>query len=120
MLLWGSQKDSLKVAFFGPSAKLSAIREARDRPWPVGTSFHMSCGLELKNVRWSSSRNELRGELCRPPGQEGFIMIAGINGKVVKAKVAGKSVPILPSANGSVKVPIQTQKEETLWTIKID
>jgi hypothetical protein len=120
VLLWGSQKDSLKIAFFGPSVKLLAIREVRDHPWVVGTSFHMSCGLELKNVKWSKSGNKLRGELCRPPGQEGFIVIAGVNGKTVKVKVAGKSVQAFPSANGSMKIPIHTQKEETPWIIKID
>jgi len=64
-------------------------------------------------------KQELSGKLLRPPGEEGFVLIAGLNGKSTQATVANHSSSILPGANGSVKVPIATRREVTYFTIKI-
>jgi hypothetical protein len=118
-LLWSARQGILQVAFFGPSVKLLVVREVRPHPWIVGTSFHASGGLELQNVKWNEKKQELSGKLLRPPSEEGFVLIAGLNGKSTQATVANHSSSILPGANGSVKVPIAARREVTYFTIKI-
>ncbi len=110
-LLWGTTKDRLQVAFFGPAVKLLVIRETRPHPWIVGTSFHISGGTELKSVAWDEAKGELSCELHRPVGQRGFIVVAGLNGRSGTATVAGRPVPTRPGANGSVVIPIVTEKD---------
>ena len=44
----GDAPDILDIAFFGPGAKLICLRQIRSHPWVVGTSFHQSCGAELR------------------------------------------------------------------------
>ncbi|MEM2027581.1 MAG: alpha-galactosidase [Candidatus Bathyarchaeia archaeon] len=118
-LLLSSQKDLLRVAFSGPSVKLLAIRKARKHPWVVGTSFHITSGLDLKKVSWDEARGELSGEIWRPRGQSGFIVITGVNNKSIVAKVAGDIAPIIPSSKGSIKVPVVTRDDVTRWTITV-
>ena len=66
----------LDIGFHGPAVKLLVLRKPRSHPWPVGTSFHQSGGRELANVQWNAKVRTLSGELHRPKGESGFIMIA--------------------------------------------
>jgi alpha-galactosidase len=69
-------RGTLKLSFFGPTVKLIAIRPARRHPWIVGTGFHQSNGTELTNVVWDHIPLTLSGEVRRPAGQSGQIVIA--------------------------------------------
>jgi len=119
-LIWGSTQGTLQVSFFGPSAKLLVIREARDHPWVVGTSFHATGGSELKDVRWDESRRSLSGVLERPSGQQGFIVLGGLEGVPVRATIEGLNADVTPSANGSLKIPILTSAGTTRWNIEME
>lgn len=64
------------IGFHGPAVKLVVLRKPRPHPWPVGTSFHQSGGRELSDVQWNAQTRTLSGQLLRPKGETGFIMIA--------------------------------------------
>ncbi|MEI7552220.1 MAG: alpha-galactosidase [Verrucomicrobiota bacterium] len=79
----------LDIGFHGPAVKLLVLRRPRPHPWPVGTSFHQSGGRELSGVRWDPRTRTLSGQLLRPEGETGFIMIAGLpDGAVHRHPVA--------------------------------
>ncbi|MFH1009178.1 MAG: alpha-galactosidase [Candidatus Latescibacterota bacterium] len=108
----------LNVAFCGPAIKLLVIRRPRLHPWPVGTTFHQSGGLELAHVVWDAARKTLSGELHRPPGQIGSITIAGIKpSEKVVATVEDVTVPTRYGANGSLCVPVITRGGVTRWRV---
>jgi alpha-galactosidase len=78
---WGGQflgdvRGSLRMSFFGPAVKLIALRPARRHPWVVGTGFHQSSGAELRNVVWDPILLVLSGEVWRPTGASGQVVIA--------------------------------------------
>lgn len=108
----------LDVAFTGPAVKLFVLRRPRRHPWPVGTSFHQSGGRELANVAWDAARRSLRGELRRPAGQNGFIMIAGARSAArPRAWVAGRPAPLEAAANGAWRLPITATADKTPWRV---
>ncbi len=108
----------LEVAFFGPGVKLLAFREARPHPWVVGTTFHQSCGMELRNVRWDEQQAELSGELVRPAGQQGSITIGGMGSTDVEVTVAGCAVQPIPAAFDSLVIPVSTATDVTRWRVR--
>jgi hypothetical protein len=115
-----SSPGVLDVTFCGPAVKLLVIRRPRPHPWPVGTTFHQSGGLELQQVRWDPSGGELSGQLHRPRGQSGAIYIAGIaENQPLVARVEGKVVPHLVGAFGVVSIPLATRSDVTHWSIRI-
>jgi hypothetical protein len=117
-LVTESAPGILSVAFQGPAAKLLVIRRPRMHPWPVGTTFHQSGGLDLARVTWDACRQILSGELHRPPGENGMIVLAGIPAAArVVAMVDGRSVPVQRSANGSLALSVSTVKGVTGWRI---
>lgn len=95
-----SEAGVLDIGFHGPAVKLLVLRKPRPHPWPVGTSFHQSGGGELSDVRWDDRTKTLSGKLHRPPGESGFIMVAG------------------PTANGftSRKISLTACAEVTNWS----
>ncbi len=107
----------LEVSFFGPAVKLLLLRRARSHPWVVGTTFHQSGGCELANVVWDE-RGVLTGELRRPPGQQGFIVIAGGAGTPTSATVGGRPAQPRAGANGAVVLPVVTETEVTPWEVR--
>jgi hypothetical protein len=107
----------LELTFFGPSVKLLALRRARPHPWVTGTSFHQSCGIELKNVTWNAD-GVLSGELHRPAGQQGYIVIANAGEKPASAWVDGREVTPRRSANRSLLLPIQANSDSTSWEVR--
>ncbi|MDB6126653.1 MAG: hypothetical protein JWM35_549 [Verrucomicrobia bacterium] len=92
----------LDIGFHGPAVKLLVLRKPRRHPWPVGTSFHQSGGRELANVRWNAKTRTLSGELHRPKGESGFIMIACPSREGVRAQ----------------KLPLIATSDITAWTFK--
>jgi len=117
-LLHRSAPDVVEAEWFGPAAKLIAIRRAREHPWVVGASFHQSCGTELQRVRWDSRHLRLSGELHRPTGSLGEITVTGLAGHAPKASVAGREVHARPGANGSIVVPVEASADVTPWEIR--
>ena len=109
----------LDVAFQGPAVRMLVLRKPKKHPWPVGTSFHLSGGSELRKVRWNKAKRTLSGGLHRPPGQTGAIVIAGAEaaGRIV-ATVDGKTAPATRGANGSLHLPVVTRNWETRWSIR--
>ena len=108
----------LDVSFQGPAVKLFVLRAPRKHPWPLGTTFHLSGGLELGRVTWRAKARTLSGELHRPSGQSGAIAIGGVRaGDVVKATVAGMTVPTHSGAMGSVLIPVTTRAHKTRWSV---
>ena len=118
-LINDSDPGVLDVAFHGPAIKLLIIRKPRPHPWPVGTTFHQSGGLELSHVLWDAATKTLSGELHRPPGQNGSIIIAGIEPfHKAAATVEGVSAPIRYGANGSFHIPVITREWVTEWCVR--
>jgi hypothetical protein len=114
-----SDPGVLDVAFHGPAIKLLVIRKPRPHPWPVGTTFHQSGGLELSGVIWDAETKTLSGELHRPPGQNGLIIIAGIKpSHKVAAMVEAVSAPTQHGANGSLCIPVVTREWVTEWCVR--
>ncbi len=109
----------LSLAFQGPAVKLLVIRRPRRHPWPVATTFHQSGGLDLARVQWDARRQTLSGELHRPPGETGVIVLAGIPaGARVRATVNGRPVTAQQSANGSLALPVSTERDITSWRLR--
>ncbi|MCC6444313.1 MAG: alpha-galactosidase [Armatimonadetes bacterium] len=107
----------LEAAFFGPSVKLLALKPVRPHPWVAGTTFHQSAGCELKNLSWNP-QGLLKGELHRPAGHQGSIVLAGIARPPASAEVAGRSVPLRTGANGSLILPVTTLSDVTKWSVR--
>jgi hypothetical protein len=107
----------LDVSFCPPAVKLLIIRKPRRHPWPVATTFHQSGGRELRDVKWHAKRRTLAGELHRPVGHSGQIIIAGAKSGA-KATVGGRRAAVLPAANGAIAIPITTQSDVTAWSVK--
>jgi hypothetical protein len=107
-----------EVSFFGPAVKLLVVRHARLHPWVAATSFHQSGGTELANVTWDG--DVLRGDLRRPAGQEGYLVIAGAPTLPRSARVGGGAVKVHPGANGSILVPVVTRGDVTSWELRWD
>jgi hypothetical protein len=93
----------LDVAFHGPTVKLIILRKPRAHPWPVGTSFHQSGGLELSGVKWHEGSRALEGNLHRPAGESGYLVIA----------IPGNG----GMASGVRRIPITSTGETTRWRV---
>jgi len=109
--------DTVVVSFFGPGVVLLALRPRRAHPWVVGTSFHQSCGHELQDVSWDGRSSRLSGRLVRPAGEDGFIVVSGLRGRSVVARVDGQPVPVRSGAQGSTVIPIIVRSGETPWEV---
>lgn len=109
---------AISLSFTGPGVKLLALRRVRPHPWPVGTSFHQSCGAELQDVRWDPAENALSGRLARPARQSGAIFICAAGCRFVSAEANGAAIPVLTTANDGLNLPIITQKDGTYWKLK--
>jgi hypothetical protein len=107
---------TLVISFFGPAVKLLVLRRTRPHPWVAGTRFHQSGGTELRGVAWDPASRRLRGELHRPPGQQGWLVLAGCATRP-EASVAGRPVGVHPGANGAWLLPITTEAEVTPWEV---
>lgn len=106
---------SLSLSFTSPGVKLFALRNIRTYPWIVGTSFHQSCGTELSDVTWDQSRNELRGRLHRPAGEQGWIIVTGAGRELASARQNGTELRTLPAAHGAWKVLLTGASEGDQW-----
>jgi len=110
----------LKVAFFGPAVKLLCLRRPRPHPWVVGTGFHQSCGLELKDVAWDAPSATLTGTVRRPCGESACISIAANGLKGVCAQVDGRTAPLRPGAHSSLVLPLTLSRPATSWSVKFE
>ena len=109
------ESDILTLSFFGPGVKLLALRERKSHPWVVGTSFHQSCGSELTDVVWDDTTRTLSGKVNRPPGEYGFVALAG--GDAKSAEVDSSSVPITMGSGGSVRIPVICREDGASWSV---
>ena len=76
--------------------------------------------MELGNVRWLPRYRTLSGELTRPAGQHGDLILAGIDpARTIEATVAGRPVTPRRGANGSLVVPAMTTADVTEWAVRI-
>jgi hypothetical protein len=107
----------LDIAFFGPGVKLLCLRTVRPHPWVVGSSFHQSCGAELRQVVWDAASSTLSGELHRPAGEIGFIALADGGGRVLSAEVEGRAVPVRRGANGSLVLAVTVGQQPASWHV---
>jgi len=115
-LILAATHSKVKISYFGPAVKLLIVRNARPHPWVVGTTFHQSGGTELSDVAWDPA-GTLRGELNRPAGQQGCIIIAGASDMPGMAKVGGERVCPRPGANGSIILPVLSGGAGTTWEL---
>ena len=115
-LILRTEKDDLQIGFFGPGVRLLVFREVRPHPWVVGTTFHQSGGLELGDVRWNPE-GVLVGELERPPGEDGSIVIAGSPSSRLHAEIEGRRAHVLPGSNGAVVLPVVSTGSPTRWEV---
>jgi len=93
----------LDIGFHGPAVKLVVLRQPRPHPWPLGTSFHQSGGRELSAVQWHAKTHTLSGQLHRPKGESGYLMIA------------------VPGATGVTthKLPLIATADVTRWSVRL-
>jgi hypothetical protein len=117
-LISTGERGFLELSYFGPGAKLVALREIKPYPCVVGTEFHQSCGMELEKVVWDETKSELSGLLKRPKGQIGTITINGSGKSVSEAMVDDRKAICINGANGSILLPIITEKDETFWKVR--
>ena len=108
----------MEAAFFGPAVKLLVLREAKDHPWPVGTTFHQSGGAELQRVTWDGANRRLSGQVARPAGQCGSITIAGALAGTPQVTVAGRTVTPRPVAHGGLAFDVVTEGAATAWEVR--
>jgi hypothetical protein len=101
-LILESGPGLLDLGFHGPAVKLLVLRRPRPHPWPLGTSFHQSGGRELRDVRWDARTRTLSGQLHRPPGESGHLLIAVPSGNTVTPH----------------RVPLVTTGESTPWAVQ--
>jgi len=116
-LVAGDAPGILDIAFFGPGVKLVCLRKVRPHPWIIGTSFHQSVGTELHHVHWDEKRQQLSGELHRPAGESGGLVLACAGKHVVSADVGGHPVVVTATANGSACLPVVTGADITRWSV---
>ena len=114
----GEVRGALEMSFFGLAVKLVCLRPARAHPWVAGATFHQSVGAELQAVRWDESTRQLSGELHRPAGHHGSIVIAAPDRREPTASIAGRGAAVLPGARGSWVLPLISVEEVTPWTLQ--
>ncbi|MBX7254722.1 MAG: alpha-galactosidase [Candidatus Hydrogenedentes bacterium] len=118
-LMTGNDPSRLDIAFYGPGVKLLCLRTAREHPWVVGTSFHQSCGAELKRVAWDAQRSTLSGEVARPSGEQGYLVIDTGGKEPRLAEVNGKAVAMTASSKGAWLLPITVGEETCTWRVAL-
>ncbi|MCC7261525.1 MAG: alpha-galactosidase [Candidatus Latescibacteria bacterium] len=116
-LLAGSDPAQLGLAFFGPAAKLVCLRRTRPHPWVVGTSFHQSCGAELREVVWDGSRSALCGWVERPVSGSGMVVLATGERVPAAAEVGGRPVPLRQGARGAWLLPVALDQGPARWQV---
>ncbi len=114
----GDAPGVLDIAFFGPGAKLICLRRPRPHPWVVGTSFHQSCGYELRRVAWDGASQTLSGEVDRPRGETGMIFLSGGGRRPISCEVDRTSVDARPTASGSWCLPIILKEAPARWAVR--
>lgn len=119
-LTTGDTPGVLDVSFFGPGVKLLCLRQARPHPWVAGTGFHQGCGTELKGVAWDPVSNELRGEVHRPCGETGFVVIPTAGMTAVSIEVDGRAAPARSGANGALIVPVIMTDTPARWSVRFE
>lgn len=117
-LLVTGGSGELSLSFFGPTAKVLALRTKRNHPWPVGTTFHHSCGAELSGVAYDPVTSNLRGVLSRPGVEQGRMVIAAAGMAPRQCLVDGCEAPWLQGGKGSVVVPVTTTGKAVDWEIR--
>ncbi|MBK7496889.1 MAG: hypothetical protein IPI28_16415 [Candidatus Omnitrophica bacterium] len=84
----------------------------------LGTSFHQSCGTELRQVTWDDAHGILRGELHRPPGESGVLVIHNSGKTPRELQIDGEYSEFRLGANGSTVVPIVAAMEPSRWSLQ--
>ncbi len=113
----GDDPAYLDLSFFGPGAKLVCLRRPRLHPWVAGTTFHQSCGTELRQVRWHEATRVLQGELTRPAGEAGLLVVDGAGRPLLRAAADGVPVPFRPGANGAWVIPLTLAAPRLNWEL---
>ena len=113
----GDDPDHIDIAFFGPGVKLLCLRATRPYPWVLGASFHQSCGIELRDVRWDEATLTLGGEIHRPVGESGRIIITDTGKRIRFCEVDGQPVPLKRGANGSWCIPVVMRHDTADWRV---
>jgi len=114
----GESPEALDIAFFGPGAKLLCIRTLRPHPWVAGTTFHQSCGLELKRVAWDETTRTLCGEIDRPEGETGLVLFSDGGNPIASAEVDGQATPVRPAAHGAWSLPVTLHTPPARWCVR--
>ena len=117
-LVSGDASGSLDISFFGPGVKLLCLRTVRPHPWVAGTSFHQSCGTELKGVSWDPESCVLSGEVHRPPGGSGFVVIATAGMTPLSQEVDGQPVVGRTGANGALILSVTLTGSPARWSVR--
>jgi len=119
-LTTGDTPGCLEISFFSPGVKLLCLRTVRPYPWVAGTSFHQSCGTELKNVSWNPASHVLKGEVHRPHGETGYIAIPTAGMVPLSQEVDGRTVLALEGANGALILPVTLGELPARWSVQFD
>ena len=97
---------------------LADQRKARPHPWVLGTMFHQSCGMELQHVKWDTESSTLSGEVHRPRGETGRIVVSAGEMAVASQEVDGRPAHLRHGAGGSVVLCVTVNDEPASWPIR--
>lgn len=117
-LVLGSQRNVLDIGFFGPGVKLLCLRKARKHPWVIGTTFHQSCGSELKNVSWNEETLTLSGVVERPEGESGDLVVFADGRSPLSCTVDGRNTAVRTGSYRTLVIPLITMKCAACWEIR--
>jgi len=113
----GDASDILDLSFFGPGVKLLCLRRTRPHPWIAGTTFHQSCGTELRDVAWDSESQILSGTIDRPAGETGLLILDGADRQLIAAEADGQPLPCRRGANGAWILTLTVPHPRTSWRV---
>ena len=117
-LTTGDTPGGLEISFFGPGVKLLCLRTVRSHPWVAGTSFHQSCGSELKEVSWDPAARVLKGEVHRPRGEGGLVVISTAGMTPLAQEADGRTVPGRTGANSALILPVALCESPAQWSVR--
>ena len=113
----GDAPDILDISFFGPGVKLLCLRRPRPHPWIAGTTFHQSCGAELRQVEWDPESQTLSGEIERSAGETGLLILDGAGRRIVTAEADGRSLPCRRGASGAWVLTLTALRARMPWRV---
>jgi hypothetical protein len=111
-------EGAFRVQFFGPDVKLLVVRECREHPWVLASTFHQSGGAEFSEVTWDSGRRVLSGRLNRPAGEAGTVYVTTAGYEIREVAINNDLWPVRIHAEGVLAFDVICKSDETEWRVQ--